>query len=113
MIEGVGVDIESTKKFENISKEFLNMVFTLREIKNCRKKKEPGICFAGKFCAKEAVIKAFNKKIFIKDIEIINEKEGMPKVYINHKHKKNIHCSISHTKEYAIAYVINERSNNG
>ena len=113
MINGVGVDIESTKKFKNVSSEFLNLVFTLKEIEYCKKKKEPHICFAGKFCAKEAVIKSFSKKIFIKDIEIINEEEGKPQVYIKREFKKNIQCSISHTNEYAIAYVINEMSNNG
>lgn len=108
MILGVGVDIESIKRFKKSykNKNFLNLIFTEEEIKYCQSKKEPCISFAGKFCAKEAVIKAHRKKIPIKDIEIINLKSGKLEVRINGRTEDKIKCSISHTEDYTIAFVI-------
>ena len=107
MILGVGIDIEEIRRFIGIEKNerFLDIVFTGKEIKYCMSKKNSSISFAGKFCAKEAVMKAYPKKIFIKDIEILNEKGGRPRVYIKGVLKRKISCSISHTKTNAVAYV--------
>ena len=107
MVLGVGVDIESVKRFEESkdNEKFLDFIFTKKEIEYCKAKKEPSISFAGKFCAKEAVIKALNSKLSPKQIEILNNESGNPLVYINRILDQNISCSISHTKEYAIALV--------
>ena len=111
MITGIGVDMESVKRLKKASqnKEFLDLVFTQREIRYCKKKKKPHISFAGKFCAKEAVIKAYNKKISFKNIEIINLRTGKIGIFINGKRNNNIHCSISHTEEYAVAVAVLEK----
>ena len=119
---GVGVDIESVHRFkENYKDEhFLNLIFTEREITYCNQKKEPYISFAGKFCAKEAVIKASKEKIGIKEIEIISEdisennerKVGKPRVVVKGKEESTIKCSISHTDKYAVAFVVKEESAN-
>ncbi len=106
MISGIGVDIEEIKQFENKSENFLNLIFTDKEIKYCKRKKEPYVSFAGKFCAKEAVIKALDKKISIKDIEVLNLKSGFPVIYVKGKKNNKIHCSISHSEKQAIAFVI-------
>ena len=108
MILGIGTDIESIKRFKESSKKehFFNLVFSDTEINYCNQKKEPYASFAGKFCGKEAVIKALNKKVSMKDIEITNLESGKIKVLINGKEDKKIKCSISHTKDYAIAFVI-------
>lgn len=67
--------------------------------------------FAARFAAKEAVIKALsdllkNKyELDWKDIEIINSKDGKPKLIL-HREIKNIasiDISLSHLKEYAVA----------
>lgn len=110
MVSGIGVDIESIKNFKKSYKDknFLNLIFTKKEIKYCQSKKEPYRSLTGKFCAKEAVIKAYNKKIPIKDIEIINLKSGKLKVKIKGKTNKKIKCSISHKNNYAIAFVVIE-----
>lgn len=108
MILGVGVDIESIKKFKKVSKDknFLGLIFTEREIKYCQSKKEPYISLAGKFCAKEAVIKAHGKKIPMKKIEIINLESSKLAVKINGKENKKIKSSISHVEDYAIAFAV-------
>ena len=106
MVNSIGVDIEEVKRFKNTKNHFLNLIFTKREIKYCKSKKKPYISFAGKFCAKEAVIKAYSKKIPIKDIEVVNLKSDKLEVRIRGKPAKRINCSISHTNNYAIAFVV-------
>ena len=108
MVSGIGVDIESIKRFKKScsNKRFLNLIFTDLEIKYCKNKSNPYINFAGKFCAKEAVIKASKKGISMRDIEILNSESGKIRVLVNGKYKKNMHISISHTKEYAVAFAV-------
>ena len=111
MIIGIGADIEEIKRFKDNyrKKHFLDLLFSQKEKEYCKNKKEPYISLAGKFCAKEAVIKAYKKEISIKHIEILNSKSGKVEVFINGKIDKNIHCTISHTKKYAIAFVVIEQ----
>jgi len=111
MILGTGVDIEEIKRFKDSwkDKNFLGLIFTDREIEYCNNKKEPYVSFAGKFCVKEAVIKALDKNINIKEIEVINSENGKPEVYISGKKNNKIHCSVSHSKEYAMAFVVLEK----
>ena len=107
MILGIGVDIESIKNLRISYKDrnFLRLIFTNEEIKYCQSKKEPYISFAGRFCAKEAVIKAYNKKIPIRNIEITNLRSGKIMVKVNGKINNKIKCSISHKEDYAIAFA--------
>jgi holo-[acyl-carrier-protein] synthase len=75
---------------------------------------------AGNFAGKEAVSKALGtgfKGFYPIDIEILRTKLGTPYVILYGKALKiskemgiqNIHISISHCKEYAIAYAVAER----
>ena len=111
MIIGIGVDIEAIDKFKESckNKNFLNLIFTKREIEYCKKMKKPYFSYAGKFCAKEAVIKALGERLSMKDIEVINSKEGKPRISLKGKKSIKIHCSISHTDVYAVANVLAEK----
>lgn len=111
MVKGIGVDIESIQRFKESYQDehFLHLIFTEREIAYCRGKKEPYLSFAGKFCSKEAVVKASEKKLNLKSIEILNDQSGKVKVFIDGKIHPKIHCSISHTTDYAVAFVVIER----
>jgi len=105
----LGVDIEEINSFRKMvygaNKNFYGKVFTSREIKYCLSKKDPYPNFAARFAGKEAVIKATSGKIFgMKRIEIINGKDGSPKVKINLKGR--ILISLSHTDNNALAVVI-------
>jgi len=105
---GIGVDIEKIERFNDCFDDvsFLHQIFTQREIDAyfLRKNKIPHL--AGRFCAKEAVIKAFGdckKKIFFKDVEIFNNDNGSPYAVVN-KHKDyDTKISISHDESHAIA----------
>ncbi|MDO8480284.1 MAG: holo-ACP synthase [Nanoarchaeota archaeon] len=113
MIQGVGIDIESVSRFrkECKNKRFLELIFTNREIAYCQLKKEPFRSFAGKFCAKEAVMKATSERLAMKDIEIRNLSTGKIQVAIHGKAKKGLHCSVSHEERYATACAILEWGN--
>ncbi len=113
-----GIDIVQNKRIENsilkTGKRFLDRVFTENEIKYCSQKKTPYPCFAARFAAKEAFIKAFyqafKKKLFLKNIEVYG-KTGEPAEIFLHIDKSNIKpfkstLSISHEEDYSVAIVI-------
>lgn len=108
----IGVDIEDSNRFELRSQGLLNKIFTKSEQEYCLAQAKPSQHFAGKFCAKEACIKALQqygiKGIFLTDIETYHDKNGCPKLRLLKKINKNLHfkLSISHDKTKAIAFVI-------
>ena len=83
MVDGIGVDIEKIIRFEGVSQNFIKNIFTQAERAYCEKKSTPSISYSGKFCAKEAVIKAIDRKLDPKRIEIINTANGKPEIYID------------------------------
>ena len=107
MIKGVGTDIVKIQRIENMAKhygdKFLKRVYSEEEILYTKKFKNPFEHLAGKFAAKEAVIKASGIKLPLNQIEILNEDSEKPYTKI-----KNVKISISHEKEYAIAIAICE-----
>jgi len=123
MIYGIGTDIVKIKRVEKMinrwQERFLDRVFTKDEIEYCRKKSDSFPCFAARLAAKEAAGKMFGTglgEINWKDIGVLNDRQGNPylefKALAKNKIKKNnienVHLSLSHEKEYAIAYVIAE-----
>jgi len=109
-IIGVGTDIESVIRFKDASfdtnKTFYQKIFTPTEIEQCLKKPNPNESFAARFAAKEAIIKATPIPVFFSQIEITSEKS--PNVILHGPQFKNIkiELSISHTKEFALAFAI-------
>ncbi len=111
------IEIERVKEsIENIGEKFLKRVFTDREIKYCESKKTQKYQhYAGRFAAKEAAFKAVSKflenkySVSWKDFEIINDKQGRPKINllnVNIDNIESIDVSISHCKLYATANVV-------
>ncbi len=103
------------ESIETLEEKFINKIYTEKEIEYCESKKAQKYQhYAARFAAKEAVFKAvsiyLNDKYSItwKDAEIINDKNGRPKVRLLKKIKQieSIDISISHCKEYAVANVI-------
>ena len=120
-IIGIGVDIESINRFKNIpfelNERFYRRIFTPFEIEYCLKKKNMYSHFAGRFAAKEAVIKALSKekKYFFSEIEVRNDNNGRPYLCFfdessnsneRNYYAENVLLSISHSGDYAIAFVI-------
>ena len=121
-ILGLGVDIVEINRFKKIknNKKIIKRIFTTYENRYCENKNKI-LCFAKRFAAKEAFVKAlgtgFRDGINLSNIEIRNSKLGMPSIVISKFLKKKIikkfklkkfkvFLSISDEKNYAIANVI-------
>lgn len=118
-ILGIGTDIIEIDRIQhNINRyesRFLNRIFTLREQEYCMKRKYPALHFAGRFAAKEAVVKAlgtgFSQNISWTDIEVSNDEFGKPLVVLS-PHVNALfnfpllHLSISHCRQYATAFAV-------
>lgn len=114
IISGIGTDIEKVSRFKKYEKDdkFIARIFTEKEIEYCYSKKNFHQHLAGRFCAKEAFIKASqDKTIPMNKIEILNKENGAPFISVlNKDFKDKIHVSISHTTDVAQAFVIIEKA---
>ena len=96
ILQGIDLlEVERIKKlYLNYENKFLKKILTDSEIKQIKKNQKIYYKIAGKFSAKEAVVKAmgtgFSDGIKIKDIEIINLKNGKPTINLHGKAKKKI-----------------------
>lgn len=118
MIRGIGTDIIEVSRIEtNIQKhgqKFLDKVYTKDEQAYCQSFRESARNFAGRFAAKEAVVKALGTGLVglnWLDIEILNNQQGKPYLVLSdtlkiHFGNPVIHLSISHCHEYATATAI-------
>jgi len=121
MIIGIGTDIIEINRIEKVimrTSSFIEKSFTINEIEYFKLKGLKGNVIAGNFAAKEAISKALGmgfRGFGLQDIEVLRDELGKPVVNLNHKIYKlldikefNIHVSISHSKENAIAYAVME-----
>ena len=115
----IGVDIVEIDRIKKAChrKSFESRFFTLRELNGIEGKKNYYPHLAGKYAAKEAVVKAMGtgfRNIKWKDIEILNQALGKPVAVLSgkaleifeSKGLKTILVTISHSKEYAIAFAV-------
>lgn len=120
-----GVDIVEIDRIKNSLQKsgsaFKDRIFTRNEIEYCEKKNSTRYqSYAARFAAKEAVSKAFgtgiSKGLSWKDIEILNDASGKPDVVLSGKGKElfeeigavSISLSLSHSRDYAVAYAVIE-----
>ena len=98
----IGCDIVENRRLKNKSQEFIDLVLTDNEKEEYKKRGINYLC--GRFAAKEAIMKALpdTKSYHYLDFEILTKYDGSPYCV----GKDNIKISISHEKEYTIAYVI-------
>jgi len=116
-----GVDIIEIPRIKQVldryGQRFLNRVFTPDEIAYCRGR-APNL--AGRFAAKEAAMKALGtgvRGVSWKDIEVIRADSGAPSLRLHGRAKKRaerlqmseMSLSISHSREYAVAFVVTQR----
>jgi len=121
-IVGIGTDITECARIEKMLQRhgahFLEHVFTDREILYSSSKKRACEHFAGRWAAKEAVLKALGTGwiggISWKDVEVVNEIGGRPKIVLHGGALKiaeqlgiiDLQISLSHCSSHAIAYAI-------
>ncbi len=114
----IGTDIIEIARIQEAvnhwGESFLHRVYTDSEVKQYRKSPSS---LAARFAGKEAVIKALeaaNKGISWREIEILSQPSGKPVVRLYGKAQhyatslglKELAISLSHSKEYAIAFVV-------
>lgn len=112
-IIGIGTDIIEVSRIEKAleNESFKSKFLTANEIENLKNKNANIETYAGRFAAKEAIVKALGTgfgKISALDIEITNDKLGKPvsKIMLDEYKSYICHLSISHIKETAIAYAL-------
>ncbi|MDO4585915.1 MAG: holo-ACP synthase [Planctomycetia bacterium] len=121
-IVGIGTDITEIdrigKMVERHADHFLQRVYTEAELLYSTKKKQQNQHLAGRWAAKEAVLKALGTGwiagITWKDVEVLNESGGKPTIVLSGGAKtiadslsiSQIQISISHCDLYAVAYAV-------
>lgn len=124
MIYGIGTDIASVMRIQqSVEKNprFAEKLFTPLEQAYCEARGSKYQSYAARFAAKEAVMKAFgtgwSERVHWKNIEVIKEGDKAPAIRLhedtlelaNELGIRQIHLSLSHEKEYAIAFVVMEQ----
>jgi len=114
---GIGTDIIDIDRFKSKPLEknlnFYKKIFSDSEIKYCKKFRSSYEHFAGKFAIKESLIKAISEKISFSEI-ITSHSKNKPKILLKNKlnNKYDFLVSVSHEKNFAIAFVIAFKNEN-
>lgn len=119
---GIGTDIVEclriAQMIERHGELFIDRVYTAAEIEYCRSRKQATQHFAGRWAAKEAILKAigtgWRRGISWRDIEVRNEAGGKPTVALRGGARDvveqlgagEILVTISHCRSHATAFAI-------
>lgn len=121
MIVGIGVDIVEIERMERaLARQqagFFRRVFTEGEQRDCIARKQRAACFAARFAAKEAVMKALGcgwGPVGWREIEICRKQSGPPFVTLHgaaarwaqERGIETVHVSLSHERQYAVAHAV-------
>jgi holo-[acyl-carrier protein] synthase len=120
-IFGIGTDIVEclriAQMIERHGELFINRVYTPLEIEYCRSRNAATQHYAGRWAAKEAVMKAlgtgWGRGVNWRDIEIRNNQHGRPTVALGAGARDLVECesigeiliSVSHCRTHALAYA--------
>jgi len=119
---GIGTDIVEclriAQMIERHGELFINRVYTPTEIKYCQSRKSATQHFAGRWAAKEAILKAlgtgWRRGISWRDVEVRNAPGGKPVVAMRGGARDVVEklgvsqmlISISHCRSHATAYAL-------
>lgn len=126
MIYGIGLDTVLVSRFQRFLDDkklaMINRIFTAEELAKCSRRKDAASCYAARFAAKEALLKAFGtglaKGLAWHDIEVVNDANGKPyfklsgaayEIYKTAMLQEPL-LTISHDGGHAVAMVILEKS---
>jgi len=111
MILSIGTDIVKVDRIRDIIAQhprFLTRFFTHGEQTYFANKTTVHIHAAGFFAAKEAAVKAAGGTVM--NYEVVHEHSGKPHIVSrNPVVGTNLHLSISHEHEFAVAFVVYEK----
>lgn len=119
---GIGIDVVEVERIESSMAEFgerfAEKIFTASERIYCESQRRPGLHFAARFAAKEAVAKAFGtgigKDLGWLDMEIVRKESGEPELKLDGAGKRyaetrgiaEVKISLTHAKHYAAANAV-------
>ncbi len=120
---GLGIDLVEVGRIRDLltkhGERFKERTFTAGEIAYCDSCADPAMHYAARFAAKEAVAKAIGTGLWAqgvdwKDIEVMREASGKPKLFLHggakvHADQQGVTSlliSLTHTKDLAMAQVI-------
>ncbi len=122
VIVGLGTDIVEIvrigRMIERHGELFLQRVYTEEEIRYCQRRKECYPHFAGRWAAKEAVMKTlgtgWTRGVGWQDIEVCSAKSGQPSIVVHGGAREyasqlgidEILITISHCRTYATATAV-------
>lgn len=124
MIIGIGIDIVAVERFaQRLPAEagLKEDLFTEGEIAHCEGKARSAECYAARFAAKEAFLKAvgtgWRDGLAFKQIEVYADTLGKPGLKLSGKanetalalNVRTVHLSMSHEATHAVAVVILEK----
>jgi holo-[acyl-carrier protein] synthase len=126
MICGIGIDLVENDRLAKIidrwGLKFLQRVFSEGEINYCARHAQAAIHFSARFAVKESFLKALGiglgMGVKLREIEVVHDKNGKPdlllrgeaKAQIEKRNIEKIYLSLSHTRNYATAIVLLEKS---
>ena len=121
-IVGIGLDLVKIARIQALAERwqdrFLHRIYTEAECRACLQRASPYASLAGRFAAKEAILKALgtglSEGLSWRDIQILNDARGRPVVSLQGKADvlvrsagvTHIHVSLSHDSDYAVAQAI-------
>ncbi|MBM4132776.1 MAG: holo-ACP synthase [Nitrospira sp.] len=121
-IVGIGLDLVKIERIRALAdrwqERFLERLYTEAERRYCFERASPYASLAGRFAAKEAVLKAigtgWSAGISWQDIQVLNDGSGKPVAHVQGRAGAllqeagvtDIHISLSHDADYAIAQVV-------
>lgn len=124
MIIGIGTDLVQIARIEKslarFGEGFARRVLTQNEFEIFLNHKNQPTYLASRFAAKEAAVKAlgtgFTHGIGFAQIGVANNAAGKPELYfldkamflVQQKNIQQVHLSITHEKDYALAFVVLE-----
>jgi len=122
MTISTGIDIISVERvralMEKSGERFLSRWFSAEEISYCAAKARPCQHYAARLAAKEAAVKALEparkERILLSDITVTNAPSGAPRMLLAGRADQiakesgisELHVSLSHCAEFAVASVI-------
>lgn len=114
MIDGIGTDIIEIARIEAAIRRtprFAQRIFTEAEQAYCASQARPSQHFAGRFAAKEAVMKALGQAVPWRDIEILNDPRGRPICTLHRRAAevaagRRVLVSISHCQTFSTASAV-------
>ena len=117
----IGIDIAEVARVEELmtsQPELRERVFTARELAYCYRRRRVGEHLAGRWAAKEAVLKSLGtgmgRRTEWTDIEVVNDRGGRPRVRLHGEvdavaqslGMHHIDISLSHSGGLAVAHAV-------